>query len=40
MAQGPDGLLLELFQPHAASLPAALAGSGYFATLRAGHAAD
>jgi catechol 2,3-dioxygenase-like lactoylglutathione lyase family enzyme len=39
MAEGPDGLLLELFQPHRASLPAALAESGYFATLRAGPAA-
>jgi len=35
MAQGPDGLLLELFEPHAQSLPAALVESGYFATLRA-----
>jgi len=39
MAQGPDGLLLELFQPHAASVPPSLADSGYFATLRAAAAA-
>jgi len=34
MAEGPDGLLLELFQPHAGRLPAALIESGYFATVR------
>ena len=34
MAEGPDGLLLELFQPHAARLPAALIEAGYFATAR------
>ena len=39
MAEGPDGLLLELFQPRAGSLPAALVESGYFATLRAMDAA-
>jgi len=36
MAEAPDGLLLELFQPNAARLPAALAGSGYFATVADG----
>lgn len=36
MAEGPDGLLLELFQPHAARLPAALIESGYFASARKG----
>jgi catechol 2,3-dioxygenase-like lactoylglutathione lyase family enzyme len=36
MAEGPDGLLLELFQPHAERLPAALVESGYFATVRKG----
>ena len=35
MAQGPDGLLLELFQPHRASMDAGLVEAGYFATLRA-----
>ena len=34
MAQGPDGLLLELFQPHAEHVPPALTRSGYFATVR------
>lgn len=34
MAQGPDGLLMELFQPNPARVPADLAGSGYFATIR------
>ena len=34
MASGPDGLLLELFQPNPAHVDAALAASGYFATLR------
>lgn len=33
MAQGPDGLLLELFQPTATRMPDALAASGYFATV-------
>lgn len=33
MAQGPDGLLLELFQPHAARLDPVLRRSGYFATV-------
>jgi catechol 2,3-dioxygenase-like lactoylglutathione lyase family enzyme len=36
MAEAPDGLLLELFQPHAERLPAALIASGYFATARGG----
>ena len=36
MAQGPDGLLLELFQPHAEHLPAALIEAGYFASARKG----
>jgi len=36
MAEGPDGLLLELFQPHAERLPAALIESGYFASARKG----
>ena len=35
MAEAPDGLLLELFQPHAAALGPGLAGSGYFATVPA-----
>jgi catechol 2,3-dioxygenase-like lactoylglutathione lyase family enzyme len=34
MAQAPDGLLLELFQPHAAALGPELARSGYFASVR------
>ncbi len=34
MAQGPDGLLLELFQPNAARVPDSLARAGYFATAR------
>jgi catechol 2,3-dioxygenase-like lactoylglutathione lyase family enzyme len=33
MAKGPDGLLLELFQPNGTRLPEALSGSGYFATV-------
>lgn len=33
MAQGPDGLLLELFQPNPTRVPEALARSGYFASL-------
>jgi catechol 2,3-dioxygenase-like lactoylglutathione lyase family enzyme len=36
MAEGPDGLLLELFQPHAERLPAALIEVGYFASARKG----
>lgn len=36
MAQGPDALLLELFQPHAERLDPALVRSGYFATVRSG----
>lgn len=35
MAEAPDGLLLELFQPHLAGLPADLVGTGYFATITA-----
>lgn len=34
MAEGPDGLLLELFQPHGERLPAALIEAGYFASAR------
>lgn len=33
MAQGPDGLLLELFQPHAARVAPELVRAGYFATV-------
>jgi catechol 2,3-dioxygenase-like lactoylglutathione lyase family enzyme len=33
MAQGPDGLLLELFQPDPSRVPEGLAGIGYFATI-------
>jgi catechol 2,3-dioxygenase-like lactoylglutathione lyase family enzyme len=41
MAEAPDGLLLELFQPNAAALGPELARSGYFATVRdAPEAAD
>jgi catechol 2,3-dioxygenase-like lactoylglutathione lyase family enzyme len=36
MAEAPDGLLLELFQPHAERLPAALIEAGYFAAARRG----
>jgi catechol 2,3-dioxygenase-like lactoylglutathione lyase family enzyme len=36
MAQGPDGLLLELFQPDLASVDATLSGRGYFATVKGG----
>ena len=36
MAEGPDGLLLELFQPHAERLPTALIEAGYFASARRG----
>jgi len=34
MAQAPDGLLLELFQPNPEYVDAELAGRAYFATLR------
>jgi catechol 2,3-dioxygenase-like lactoylglutathione lyase family enzyme len=34
MAQGPDGLLLELFQPHAERVGPALIEAAYFATVR------
>jgi catechol 2,3-dioxygenase-like lactoylglutathione lyase family enzyme len=40
MAEGPDGLLLELFQPHAAQLDPALVRSGYFATLPSSPGSD
>lgn len=33
MVKGPDGLLLELFQPVDARVPERLANSGYFATV-------
>ena len=33
MAKGPDGLLLELFQPNGECMPETLAGTGYFATV-------
>jgi catechol 2,3-dioxygenase-like lactoylglutathione lyase family enzyme len=36
MAEGPDGLLLELFQPNVARMPAALIEAGYFASARKG----
>lgn len=36
MAQGPDGMLLELFQPHAERVGPALAEAGYFATIKTG----
>ena len=36
MAEAPDGLLLELFQPHVERLPAALIETGYFASARKG----
>ena len=39
MAEGPDGLLLELFQPHVERLPAALIETGYFASGRKGSSA-
>ena len=39
MAEGPDGLLLELFQPHVERLPAALIATGYFASGRKGSSA-
>ena len=34
MAQAPDGILLELFQPHAERVSSALVEAGYFATVR------
>jgi catechol 2,3-dioxygenase-like lactoylglutathione lyase family enzyme len=34
MAEAPDGLLLELFQPHPGRVPRGLAEAGYFATVR------
>ena len=34
MAKGPDGLLLELFQPNAARVPEGLSRTGYFETIR------
>ncbi len=34
MAQGPDGLLLELFQPNSAYVTGDLARTGYFATVQ------
>jgi catechol 2,3-dioxygenase-like lactoylglutathione lyase family enzyme len=34
MAQGPDGLLLELFQPSRAQMDPRLVAAGYFASLR------
>jgi len=34
MARAPDGLLLELFQPHAGRVDPALVQAGYFATVR------
>lgn len=34
MAQGPDGLLLELFQPSPAHVDPRLAATGYFASVR------
>ena len=37
MAQGPDGILLELFQPHAGRVSRALVEAGYFATVRREH---
>ena len=36
MAEAPDGLLIELFQPHAGRLPEALIETGYFASARRG----
>ncbi len=33
MAEAPDGLLLELFQPHREGVPADLARAAYFATI-------
>ena len=34
MAKGPDGLLLELFQPDPAQMDARLAQAGYFASIK------
>lgn len=34
MAQGPDGLLLELFRPNPARVAGVLASTGYFATVK------
>jgi catechol 2,3-dioxygenase-like lactoylglutathione lyase family enzyme len=34
MAQGPDGLLIELFQPDPARVTGVLASTGYFATAK------
>jgi catechol 2,3-dioxygenase-like lactoylglutathione lyase family enzyme len=34
MGQGPDGLLLELFQPNPARVPTSLSSIGYFATIK------
>ena len=36
MAMGPDGLLLELFQPDAAQMDPQLAQAGYFASIKTG----
>jgi catechol 2,3-dioxygenase-like lactoylglutathione lyase family enzyme len=36
MAQGPDGLLLELFQPDPARVDRRLADAGYFASVKHG----
>jgi catechol 2,3-dioxygenase-like lactoylglutathione lyase family enzyme len=33
MAQAPDGLLLELFQPHASAMTPEIVRSGYFASV-------
>lgn len=34
MAQGPDGLLLEIFQPNPARVSPSLASIGYFASIK------
>ena len=34
MAKGPDGLLLELFQPHPSQMDPRLAQAGYFASIK------
>jgi len=34
MAQAPDGMLLELFQPHRERVSSTLVESGYFSTVR------
>jgi catechol 2,3-dioxygenase-like lactoylglutathione lyase family enzyme len=39
MAEAPDGLLLELFQPNASALPEELVRDGYFATVAPDNAA-